>query len=81
MAILYSGQGRLAEAEPLYERSLKIREKALGDEHPKVAQSLENFALLLRDTERTSEAEAMEARARTIRERHSARERARGSDS
>jgi len=36
--------------------------------------------ILLRDTERTSEAEAMEARARTIRERHAARERERGSD-
>ncbi len=80
ISVLYSAQGRLAEAEPLFERSLKIRDKALGDEHPKVAESLENFALLLRATERTSEAEAMETRARTIRERHAARERERGSD-
>ncbi len=72
-------RARYAEAEPLLERSLKIREKALGDEHPDVATALEDYAILLRDTERTSEAEAMETRARTIRERHAARERERGS--
>ncbi|MCP4658340.1 MAG: tetratricopeptide repeat protein, partial [bacterium] len=80
LALLYGDQGRFAEVEPLYERSLKIWEKALGDEHPDVATALENFALLLRDTERTSQAEEMEARARTIRERHAARERERGSE-
>ncbi|MCP4589324.1 MAG: hypothetical protein GY842_01130, partial [bacterium] len=46
-----------------------------SDEHPEVATALENYALLLRATDRTSEAEAMAARARTIRERHAARER------
>ena len=37
-------QGRYAEAEPLYKRSLAIREKALGPDHPDVAQSLNNLA-------------------------------------
>ena len=36
LAALYQAQGRYAEAEPLYKRSLAIREKALGPEHPDV---------------------------------------------
>ena len=36
--------GDYGRAEPLYKRSLNIREKALGPEHPKVAQSLNNLA-------------------------------------
>ena len=30
LAALYFGQGRYADAEPLYKRSLAIHEKALG---------------------------------------------------
>lgn len=40
-------QGKYAEAEPLYKRSHAIREKALGSEHPDVAESLNNQARLL----------------------------------
>ncbi len=47
--------GRYDEAEPLYKRSLAIREKALGPEHPDVAASLENYAALLRVTQRGQE--------------------------
>ena len=36
-----------AEAEPLYKRSLAIREKALGPDHPDVANSLNNLAVAL----------------------------------
>ena len=39
LAELYRNQGRYAEAEPLYKRSLAIREKALGPDHPDVAHS------------------------------------------
>ncbi len=60
-------QGHYAEAEPLYKRSLAISEKALGPEHPDVAQSLENYAARLRQTARADEAERMEARAKAIR--------------
>ncbi len=38
-----------AEAEPLYQRSLAIWEKALGTERPEVATGLENYAALLRE--------------------------------
>ncbi len=61
---------RDAEAEPLYKRALAIDEKALGQEHPLVATSLENYAVLLRKTGRSSEATEMEARAKAIRAKH-----------
>jgi len=36
LALVKEEQDRYAEAEPLYNRSLAIREKALGPEHPDV---------------------------------------------
>ena len=44
--MLYQSQGRYAEAEPLYQRALAIREKALGPDHPDVGTSLNNLAAL-----------------------------------
>jgi Tetratricopeptide repeat len=44
--LLYDNQGQYAKAEPLYQRPLAIREKALGPEHPDVAASLNNLAWL-----------------------------------
>ncbi len=67
LAQLYHAQGKDAEAEPLYQRSLAIREKALGPEHPDVATSLENYAAILRQTARADQAERMEARAKAMR--------------
>ncbi len=74
---LYRLQGRCAEAEPLYKRALAIKEKVLGPEHPEVATSLSNlglllnYSVLLRATNRSDEAERMEARAKAIRAKHS----------
>ena len=48
-------------------RALAIREKVLDPEHPDVAQSLENYAALLRKTGRGNEAAWIEARAKAIR--------------
>ncbi len=70
LAALYKGQGHFAEAEPLYQRALAVYEKALGPEHPDVATSLENYAALLRETEREDRAEEMEARAKAIRAKY-----------
>ncbi len=70
LAALYEVQGNYAEAEPLYQRSLAIQEKALGPEHPDVATSLENYAALLRQTARIDKAERMEARAKAIRAKY-----------
>jgi tetratricopeptide (TPR) repeat protein len=67
LALLYGAQGRYAEAESLYKRSLAIREKALGPNHPDVGQSLENLAALYEATDRVKEAEVLEKRAAEIR--------------
>ena len=40
-------QGKLAEAEPLYQRTITILEKSLGPDHPQVATGLNNLAQLL----------------------------------
>ena len=45
-------------------------EKALGPEHPNVAQSLENYAALFRETGRADEAAEMEDRAKAIRAKY-----------
>jgi tetratricopeptide (TPR) repeat protein len=49
-------------------RALEIEEKALGSDHPKVANILHNLADLYCAQERYSEAEPLYQRALTIRE-------------
>ncbi len=66
LALLYHAQGMYAEAEPLYKRSLAIRE-ALGSEHSNLAQGLDNYAALLRTTKREDQAAKLRARARAVR--------------
>jgi tetratricopeptide (TPR) repeat protein len=63
LAGLYSGQGRQADAEPLYKRALAIRERALGPDHPDVAQSLNHLADLYSAQGRHAEAEPLYKRA------------------
>ncbi len=70
LAGLYETLGNYAEAAPLYRRSLAIWERALGPEHPDVAQNLKNYAALLRKTGRADEAAEMEARAQAIRAKY-----------
>src|SRR4029453_730245 len=65
----YNTQGRYAEAEPRYQRALAIREKALGPEHPDVAQSLNNLASLYQTQGRYTEAEPLYQRVLASRER------------
>jgi tetratricopeptide (TPR) repeat protein len=40
--------GAFAQARPLYERALALREKRLGADHPDTAETLNNFAVSLR---------------------------------
>jgi len=63
LAKLYQAQGKSAEAEPLYERALAIRDRVLGPTHPDVVIILESYAALLRETNRTDDtARLIEAR-------------------
>ncbi len=43
-----ASQGKLEEAGPLYKRSLNIRERVLGSDHPAVATSLNNLAVFFK---------------------------------
>jgi hypothetical protein len=54
---------RYAEAEPLYQRALAIREKAFGAAHPDVGETLRDYAELLRRMGRTGESAQMLTRA------------------
>ena len=67
LAALYYAQGKYAEAEPLYQRALKIDEKALGPEHPNVATIASGLAVTLRKLGRDAEAKAYEDKAAAIR--------------
>ena len=62
-------RARYEEAEPLFQRALAIREKALGPEHPDVATSLNNLAELYRTQGRYEEAEPLLQRALAIAEK------------
>ena len=63
LAERYKEEGRYADAEPLYKRALAIREKALGPDHPDVAQSLNNLADLYTAQGRYADAEPLYKRA------------------
>ncbi len=66
LASLLESTNRLAEAEPLYRRALKIDEASYGPDHPTVATELNNLAELLRATNRLAEAEPLYRRALKI---------------
>ncbi len=59
LALLCYSQGWYAEAEPLYQKALELRQRLLGEEHPDVAQSLSNLANLYYSQERYAEAEPL----------------------
>ncbi|GHO88059.1 tetratricopeptide repeat protein [Dictyobacter formicarum] len=52
LAAIYQLQNKaIDEVEPLYKRSLHIKEQLLGPEHPDVAITLHDWAMLLSDSE------------------------------
>jgi Flp pilus assembly protein TadD len=55
-----------AKAEPLYQRALALREQALGPNHPEVAQSLNNLAIIYSAQGRKAKAEPLLQRALAI---------------
>ena len=63
LAVLLKDQGKYAEAEPLFRRAIEIDEKALGKDHPDVANDYNNLAGLLQDQGKYAEAEPLYRRA------------------
>jgi CHAT domain-containing protein len=64
----WEDQRQYAAAEPLYRRSLAIRETTFGPNHPDVAQSLNNLAGLLSSLGQYAAAEPLYRRSLAIRE-------------
>jgi tetratricopeptide (TPR) repeat protein len=61
--------GAYAQARPLYERALALREKRLGPEHPDTAEILNNLALSLREEGNHEAARPLFERALAINEK------------
>ena len=59
-------QGRYQEAKSLLKRSLAIRERAVGSDHPSMAETLKGYAQVLRKMKQKAEAISLEARAKDI---------------
>jgi len=66
LAWCYEDQGEYGRAEPLYRRSLEIKEKSLGKEHPSVAATLNNLAELYKAQGRYEEAKPLYQRCLSI---------------
>jgi tetratricopeptide (TPR) repeat protein len=69
LARFYQAQSQFNTVELWYLRSLAIREKELGANHPDTATSLNNLAGLYRSTGRYAEAEPLYVRSLAIREK------------
>ncbi|MEH2032252.1 MAG: NB-ARC domain-containing protein, partial [Nostoc sp.] len=65
----YQGQGLYQQAEPWLRQCVEVAENRLGLEHPDVAQSLNNLALLYGFIGRYSEAEPLHLQALKLRKR------------
>ena len=65
-ATLCSSTGRPAEAEGYFKRALAVVEGAFGPDHPSLAGLLANYATVLRQMKRVTEAKKLADRAKTI---------------
>ena len=63
---MYESQGQYNDAEPLYLQSLDIRKRQLGNDHPHVATSLNNLALLYESQGKYLESENLAQQALVI---------------
>jgi tetratricopeptide (TPR) repeat protein len=59
LGALYRDQGKLDEAEAMYQRSLAGKEKALGPEHTSTLDTVNNLGVLYQDQGKLDKAEAM----------------------
>jgi tetratricopeptide (TPR) repeat protein len=66
LARFYRESGDYGQSEALYKKSLSLREKVFGPDHPSVAASLRNYAALLRKMNRLKEAQDLDSRAEAI---------------
>jgi tetratricopeptide (TPR) repeat protein len=67
LAVLHVAQGHLSRAEPIYKRAIEILEQDPTTNRNALADVLEHYSALLRDTKRSEESREMLARARSLR--------------
>ncbi|MFA7338256.1 MAG: tetratricopeptide repeat protein [Candidatus Obscuribacterales bacterium] len=67
LARLYYFQTRFELSEPLFKRALAIRQKVYSKDHPRFADVEEQYAKLLRKTNRLAQAQEMENHVRVVR--------------
>src|ERR1700710_192887 len=63
LGLLYADQGKLVEAEQMYQRALQGKEKAWGPEHTSTLITVYNLGLLYADQGKLANAEQMFRRA------------------
>jgi tetratricopeptide (TPR) repeat protein len=63
LGLLYADQGKLGEAEHVYERALRGKEEALGPNHSSTLQTVNNLGILYAAQGKLGEAEQMYERA------------------
>ena len=68
LGVLYSDQGRLEDAEKMYDHALAGREKALGAKHPSTLDTVHNLGVLYGQHGRFEDAEKVYGRALAGRE-------------
>ena len=66
LATYYRSQGQYEKAEVQYKKALRLKEELSGPNHPDIVTILENYASLLREARRFSEAENLASRAASI---------------
>jgi tetratricopeptide (TPR) repeat protein len=71
LGALYQAEGRMQDAKHAYRQSAAAWAASLEPDHPEAAETLEEFAALLRELGADAEAQAAETRAREIRIEHS----------
>ena len=69
LAVLYHTQRKYAQAEPLYQRVLKLLEQTIGPDHPTLATTLNNLAVVYEAQDKYAEAAPLYQRALALIER------------
>jgi len=70
IGVIYDHQSRLDEAIDYYDKSIRIREKILGESHPITALTYENMAQVLKDQKKFKKAIEYQNKVIAIRKKH-----------
>ena len=74
LALVLRSQRKFQEAEPLYLRAIAIHERTAPDENLDLADTIDQYVILLRKMSRKDDAEIWEARRLSIRDTAATRE-------